>query len=43
MGIIIIVLLLVNLAVSLYINSKIPPKDYINEALERDKRNKDKA
>lgn len=42
MDMIIIVLLLIILGVVLNINSKLPPKDYIKEALERDKRNKDK-
>jgi len=40
MGILIIVLLIFISIIVLHINSKIPPRDYVNEAIERDKKTK---
>lgn len=40
MDIIIIVLLVFISIILLHINSKIPSRDYVNEALERDKKTK---
>lgn len=40
MELIIIALLVIILIVLLHINTKIPPRDYVKEAMERDKRSK---